>query len=80
MQEQAQSLTEAVAVFKLAHSAAPVTKKPQSPQVEESPAERRSPARAKNVARLPAKPKAKPNASESSVRAKTGTDDEWSEF
>jgi hypothetical protein len=66
MQEQAQQLAAAVAVFKLA--AKPTPKR--WPEVE-----RRSASRAKNVARLPAAKTAAPAAP-----AKTGTDDDWTEF
>ena len=74
MQEQAESLAQAVAVFRLAAGA--------QGQVA---AERRSPARATNVERLPqTKPAAaKPAASTPpapKARKAVGTDDEWNEF
>ena len=77
LQEQSQNLVQAVAIFKLAQgdecSVAPIRK-------SERPAEeRRSPGRAKNVARLPGKtePKAAPKPA---AMAKTGTDGDWEEF
>jgi methyl-accepting chemotaxis protein len=82
MREQAHNLTQAVAVFKLADGqpAAVVAKADKSPAakvVQSRVAERRAAGRAKNVARLPAKPAPKTAAA---ARAKTGTDDEWNEF
>jgi methyl-accepting chemotaxis protein len=81
MQQQAHQLGDAVAVFKLepaAQTAPAVAVAASSPEV----VERRSPARAKNVSRLPAKaPKApKAKVEPRSDAKKTGTDDEWSEF
>ncbi len=81
LQEQSNNLVQVVAVFKMAQgderSMAPVWK------AEKSVEERRSPSRAKNVARLPGKmePKAasKP-APKSAAMAKTGTDGDWEEF
>jgi len=72
MQQQAQQLAGAVAVFKLDAQAKVVLPKPlasKAPLLE-----RRSPNRAKNVTRFAAA-SAKPAAV-----AKTGTDDEWTEF
>ena len=71
MQVQSGSLVQTVALFRL------------PAQVEEDvPAERRSPQRAANVARLAPKPAARaarraPNAS---LKKAVGTDDEWQEF
>jgi methyl-accepting chemotaxis protein len=78
MQEQAENLSRAVASFRLEQQA-PMA----GVAVRE---ERRSPARAANVERLPAKAdKAKPavkqrQAVAASAKSKTGTTDEWSEF
>ncbi len=76
MQQQAQALAQAVAVFKLdaSHAKFAVTTKPVASVRKASFVERRGPTRAKNVARLPAA-SAKPAAA-----AKSGTDDEWTEF
>ena len=77
LQEQSNNLVQSVAVFKLAHGderpAAPVWK-------DEKPAgERRSPGRAKYVARLPVK--AEPKVAPRPVTgAKSGTDGAWQEF
>jgi methyl-accepting chemotaxis protein len=65
MQEQAQALAQSVSVFRVDAGA--------------SVAERRAPTRASNVERLPGKA-ARPAVAKSPPRAKTGTDDEWSEF
>jgi hypothetical protein len=77
MQQQAKQLAAAVAVFKLDTAQAKVsdTIRPAA-AVESKPSlvERRGPNRAKNVTRLAAaKPKRAP-------AAKSGTDDEWTEF
>jgi uncharacterized phage infection (PIP) family protein YhgE len=78
MSEQAQQLANAVAVFKLEAAQAksapvkPSESAPKAPFVE-----RRGPNRAKNVARLPAKPV---DNAVATPAAKTGTDDEWTEF
>ena len=79
MQEQAQNLTQAVSVFKLAHGQQQAARPaPVAARAHEAPAaERRVGGRAKNVARLPVKAAAKPAAA---AGAKTGTDDEWREF
>src|ERR1019366_4435131 len=74
MQEQAQNLTQAVSVFKLAQTAhaasVPVTGEPKA-----------------EVRQLPLRAKAKPQAAAkvaagetAPARAKTGTDGEWKEF
>jgi len=79
MQEQAQNLTQAVSVFKLTQgeerALAPVRVKPAVLQEQGSAEERRTVGRAKNVARLPVKTEPK-----AAAKAKTGTNDEWSEF
>jgi methyl-accepting chemotaxis protein len=88
MQQQAQTLSKAVAVFKVtfsgeearaavAENAEPVHGKPR--------VERRGPNRAKNVSRLQKdepkpEPQAQPRADAASEPMKTGTDGEWSEF
>ncbi len=76
MQQQAHQLAGAVAVFKLdaSQAKAAVTAKPVASARKAPLVERRGPNRAKNVTRLPAA-SAKP----ASV-AKSGTDDEWTEF
>ena len=86
MQDQAQTLTRAVAVFKVEHGA-PVSVQPKHRQaVAATPAkrtERRGPNRAKNVTRLPAERKPAEEAAAPpmpAAAAKTGTNDEWSEF
>ncbi|MDB5862706.1 MAG: domain:Bacterial chemotaxis sensory transducer, partial [Betaproteobacteria bacterium] len=77
MREQAHQLDAAVAVFKLANGApAPSVK---APAADRAPQERRTPARATNVARLPIKAEPKRTQKPASA-ARTGTDDEWSEF
>jgi methyl-accepting chemotaxis protein len=78
MQTQAQQLAGAVAVFKLAGNASAAQ---VAPRAEASPkswpqVERRGPNRAKNVTRLAAKA----SAPDASAKAKTGTDDDWTEF
>jgi methyl-accepting chemotaxis protein len=94
MHEEAHALTRAVAVFKVAHasgdrSANPVLKhRPPSSadtngtHAEEAPVERRGPNRAKNVSRLQPEKKGAETPAESTTApaAKTGTDDDWSEF
>ena len=83
MQQQAQGLAQAVAVFKVANSgvaAPPAVESAGEPAtVEEAEvrAERRGPDRARNVARLPRKHEPK---LEKTAARKTGTGDEWSEF
>jgi methyl-accepting chemotaxis protein len=76
MQEQAQRLSQAVGVFKLAHDSARLS---AATEQRAEPVERRTPARAKNVARLPVKAP-KPEVEPRAQPKKTGTDDEWSEF
>jgi methyl-accepting chemotaxis protein len=73
MQEQAQSLTQAVSVFKLAHGQQTHQAAPSRPKAE--------------VRKLTPQTKAKPQApakvgaaKTAPARAKTGTNDEWSEF
>jgi methyl-accepting chemotaxis protein/methyl-accepting chemotaxis protein-1 (serine sensor receptor) len=96
MQSQAQALSKAVAVFKVAQSGEAVSVRPDDGAATHSKgngageslvrSERRSPNRAKNVERLPQKtepklePKAQPEAKPQAGPTKTGTDDEWSEF
>ena len=81
MQQQAQELGQVVALFRLTDDA---HAQPQAPQpdapVKPAPLiERRAAARPKNVARLPAKAVPQPQA-RALPPAKTGTDDDWSEF
>jgi methyl-accepting chemotaxis protein len=80
MQQQAQVLSKAVSVFKVAHAQiAGAAMEEKSERVHsDAVTERRGPDRAKNVARLPRKPDTKAE-SEVELR-KTGTHDEWSEF
>ena len=77
MREQAAALGREVAVFRLAQDAPPVVEQAAEPAGVPF-VERRGADRAKNVARLPVKAKAKvePRA----ATKKSGTDDEWSEF
>ena len=82
MQQQAQALQNAVAVFQVAHSSRPTSApvgETMEPVAGAPTTERRGPNRAKNVARL-RKPdsKAKPEAQPET--RKTGTGDDWSEF
>jgi methyl-accepting chemotaxis protein len=77
MQQQAQALSKAVAVFKVAHATQPVAAPVKMEPVASAVVERRGPNRARNVARLP---KAEPQAKPAAESKKTGTDDEWSEF
>jgi hypothetical protein len=92
MQQQAHSLVQAVAIFKLEQRGATAesghVSEPAEPQLgaeaevepsvdAEPRVERRGPNRAKNVARLP---KREPKETEAPAMAKSGTDDEWSEF
>ena len=93
LKSQASALVQTVSVFKLSHGAqAQVAPAAAAPQ-DWSGAERRGPARAKNVTRpdfgkKPAPPKrsaAAPAPAEAArptepVRQKTGTDDEWTSF
>jgi methyl-accepting chemotaxis protein-1 (serine sensor receptor) len=84
MREQAHQLGQEVAVFKIAQShsqsrapvVSPVKAQAAPPAVK---VERRGPARPKNIARLPVKAAPKPTP-RAAAAAKTGTDDEWSEF
>jgi len=75
MQEQAGNLVQSVAQFRLAEGVQGV-----------APVERRSPQRAANVARLPAKPAARPQparrsaANASQARKAVGAEDDWQEF
>jgi methyl-accepting chemotaxis protein len=89
MQQQAQALSKAVSVFKVAHSGQAVSVRPEGGAAthskgngaSEAAVERRGPNRAKNVARLSkAEPKAQPEAKSAAEPKKTGTDDDWSEF
>jgi len=87
LREQAQELVTAVAVFKLQHASTGV--RPSAPPPEKPVTERRSANRATNVSRptfgggsgkqAPARP-APAAAPSQKPAAKTGTDDEWSEF
>ena len=77
MQQQAQVLSKAVSVFKVAHAAqAPVAQALEPIRAE--PQERRGPNRAKNVTRMSQKRVSK--AETEAELSKTGTHDEWSEF
>ena len=78
MQQQAQSLAQAVSVFKLSHGDQ-VARASQAAQKPSQTGERRGPGRAKNVARLPAKAKSMA-AERPESGARTGTDDDWTEF
>jgi methyl-accepting chemotaxis protein len=78
MQQQAQVLSKAVAVFKVAEASRVATDRKTDPVQSHARVERRGPDRAKNVARLPQKPDTKVEG-EVELR-KTGTHDEWSEF
>jgi methyl-accepting chemotaxis protein len=81
MQQQAQALSKAVAVFKVSHSAKSMgaTAEETFEPVHVQPVvERRGPARAKNVSRLSQKREPKVEAAPES--RKTGTDGDWSEF
>jgi hypothetical protein len=83
MQQQAQALSKAVAVFKVGHTVRPVqatvAEDVEPAQVKATVAERRGPNRATNVARLPKREaEVKPQAPAEST--KTGTNDDWSEF
>jgi methyl-accepting chemotaxis protein len=73
MQQQAQALSKAVAVFKVAHATQPVAAPVKMEPVASAVVERRGPNRARNVARLP---KAEPQAKPAAESKKTGTDDE----
>ena len=77
MQQQAQALSMAVSVFKVAHAAQAPAAEGVEP-IRAEPQERRGPNRAKNVTRLSQKRESKAEA-EPELR-KTGTHDEWSEF
>ena len=77
LEEQAQNLAQAVSVFKLSDGHQVV--RARQAVSKASAAERRGPGRAKNVARLPAKGEATA-AARQSKGARTGTDDDWSEF
>jgi len=79
MQEQAQALSAAVAVFKLAEGATLQTSRPVRAEPVQARVERRGPNRAKNVARVPQKREPKLEQSVPADAKKTGTDD-WSEF
>jgi len=85
MQEQAQRLSQAVAIFRLEDGvsrAAEAAFVPAAPQ----PAERRSPARAANVSRLPRRadaaqdPSAHAEPASARARKVAGGDDAWEEF
>ncbi len=82
LKAQSHALVQTVAVFRLTHGDAAHAASPAASfQAESTPADRRGPNRAKNVARLspkvsaPASPAAAPIAAR-----KTGTDDEWTSF
>ncbi|MFM9914500.1 MAG: methyl-accepting chemotaxis protein [Rhizobacter sp.] len=86
---QALQLVQAVAVFKLAHSATGVAA-PSAAATRQTPAraaqmhqERRGPNRATNITRLnkasPVEP-ASPQANDRVASSRTGTDDEWTSF
>jgi hypothetical protein len=80
MQQQAQALSKAVSVFKVASTgqSAPA---PKMESVVGKPAvERRGSNRANNVMRLPQKAEPKLEKPVQAEGKKTGTDDEWSEF
>jgi hypothetical protein len=78
MQQQAKQLAAAVSVFKLDAAQAKVVEsvKPVEAAAKAPLVERRGPNRAKNVTRLSVA-KAQPAAA---TVAKSGTDDEWTEF
>jgi methyl-accepting chemotaxis protein len=81
MREQAQQLEHAVAVFRISHDAERPAPAQAKPAVNVAAvAERRSPARAKNVARLPVRRQAASHSLPDAPPKKTGTDDGWSEF
>ena len=77
---QAQQLVQAVAVFKLAHGESAQSAM-AAPTPSHTSAERRGPARARNVTRpaFGAKAKASAPAAEAAP-AKTGADGEWASF
>ncbi len=74
LQEQAQGLTEAVAVFKLSGGEQSKPASPKKAEAAEPAGERRGPDRTRNVARLPAKTQSKSQAekAEPKARAKIG--------
>jgi methyl-accepting chemotaxis protein len=80
MREQAQQLGDVVAVFTISHDL--TRSAPQSAVAVDIAAavERRSPARAKNVARLPLRREPEARGVAAAPSTKTGTGDEWSEF
>ena len=97
LKSQAQELVQTVAVFKLGHEGAqqaysqsrPVHKHSFKAAAASTPADRRGPNRATNVARLASKPPAQTAARTAQATsppkttlaaAKTGTDDEWTSF
>jgi methyl-accepting chemotaxis protein len=84
---QAQQLVQAMAVFKLAHHAAKPAERavPANAAASWNGAERRGPARAKNVTRPSFAAKPRPESRGVSTLsdpspARTGTDDEWTSF
>jgi methyl-accepting chemotaxis protein len=84
MHHQSQALAQSVTVFKLPRGMHPAAAPRRlEPIKEESatqlsmPVDRRGPNRAKNVSRLPAK---KESSAVFGPAARTGTDDDWSEF
>jgi methyl-accepting chemotaxis protein len=86
LEEQAQHLAQAVAVFNVGSAAAGAAAGRGADAAEKMnkaarpPAERRGPKRAPNVARLPGKPaKAQPAASRANLAA-GGGEDKWEEF
>jgi methyl-accepting chemotaxis protein len=84
LKSQAEQLVQAVAVFKLAQGGqvAPQAAAPAAPAAASwRGADRRGPARAKNVARPAFGSKAAaPKTTESAAAQRTGTDDEWTTF
>jgi methyl-accepting chemotaxis protein len=80
LEEQSRKLMQAVAVFKSSRDE-DATAAETEPAVEPVPVERRGPARAKNVARLPAARTRTESRPKPATLAKTGTDDgDWQEF
>ncbi|MDQ6619011.1 MAG: methyl-accepting chemotaxis protein [Pseudomonadota bacterium] len=74
LQDQAQHLAHAVSVFKLEAKPSGVSRTVEQLAANQA-VERRSPNRARNVTRLPTSPTKAPV-----KMAKTGTDDDWTEF
>ena len=96
LKSQAQELVATVAVFKLGNEGAQPVSQPRSLSTRSTPGfkpvssatsakapvltERRSPNRATNVARMPAKPPSPRAAPAPAAVAKNGSDDEWTSF